>query len=94
MIDFYVAQAQAAQRTALLDKLTKDFDAIYQDFREALPGTRRALLAWRAHFWHARTLQELGRTREALDVYEEVVACNTKDIEDVAGATVAPKGKI
>ncbi len=93
MIDFYVAQAQAAQRTALLTKLVKDFDAIYQDFRDALPGTRRALLAWRAHFWHARTLQELGRTRDALDVYEEVVACNTKDIEDVAGATVAPKAK-
>ena len=58
MVDFYLAQTledgAAAHRRA--DKSVKEFDAIYQDFREAFLG-------WRAHFWHGRILQELGKTQ-------------------------------
>ena len=39
MVDFYLAQTQeeGPQRTDALTKSIKEFDAIYQDFREALP---------------------------------------------------------
>ncbi|MGO9113503.1 MAG: hypothetical protein ACLP9L_30090 [Thermoguttaceae bacterium] len=78
MVDFYLAQSQedGPQRTAALTKLIKDFDAIYQDYREAFLG-------WKAHFFHGRILQELGQISEAKDIYEEVAACDEHNIEDL-----------
>src|SRR5208337_3779951 len=78
MVDFYLAQTQeeGSQRTDALTKSIKDFDAIYQDFQEVFLG-------WRAHFWHARILQELGKTGDAKDIYEEVVARDERNIPEV-----------
>jgi len=82
MIDFYLAQTQedSSQRTAALTKSIKDFDSIYQEFREASQDQRRAFLGCRAHFWHARILQELGQASEAKAIFEEVTPYDT--VED------------
>ncbi|MEI8375580.1 MAG: hypothetical protein WCJ35_22390 [Planctomycetota bacterium] len=82
MIDFYLAQTQeeGSQRTAALTKSTKDFDSIYQEFREASQDQRRAFLGCRAHFWHARILQELGQASEAKAIFDEVTSYDT--VED------------
>jgi tetratricopeptide (TPR) repeat protein len=96
MIDFYMAQTQGdgPQRTAALSKLVKDFDGVYQDFREAIQDPHKAFLSWRAHFWHARILLELGKTREALDVFEEVTACDPRNIDEVTvGGAPASRGR-
>ena len=37
----------------------------------------------RAHFCHGRILQELGQTSDAKAIYEEVAACDERNIEDV-----------
>ncbi len=78
MVDFYLAQTleDGPQRTEVLTKSIKEFDAIYQDYREAFLG-------WKAHFFHGRILQELGQTGDAKDIYEEVAACDERNIEDV-----------
>ena len=54
MVDFYLAQTQEAgpQRVAALTKSIKDFDAIYQNYREVFLG-------WR-HTSGTRILQELA----------------------------------
>jgi tetratricopeptide (TPR) repeat protein len=78
MIDFYLADTQeaGAERTTALTKCIKEFDKIFQDFRESFLGMR-------SHFWHARTLQELGKVDEAKDIYEEVLAYDEHNIQGV-----------
>lgn len=88
MVDFYLAQTQeaGAQRTAALTKCIKEFDSIYQDYKELFLG-------WRAHFWHGRILQELGETNDAKSIYEEVAACDERNIADVGETTLASRTK-
>jgi tetratricopeptide (TPR) repeat protein len=84
MVDFYLAQTleDSSQRTAALTKSTKDFDAIYQAYREAYDDPGKAFLACRAHFFHARILQELGQYNESRAVFEEVLAFDRTDVEE------------
>jgi hypothetical protein len=91
MIDFYLAytQEEGSERTAALTKCAKEFDSIYQDFRDLFLG-------WKAHFWHGRIMQVLGQTEEARDIFEEVAAHDAKNIEDTgdqgrAGTRAKPK---
>jgi tetratricopeptide (TPR) repeat protein len=88
MVDFYLAQTREAtpQRTEELNKLIKVFDAIYQEYREAFLG-------WRAHFWHGRILQELGQLSDAKAIYEEVAACDERNIEELGESKVAVRAK-
>ena len=96
MVDFYMAYTQeGAERTAALTKSIKDFDGIYQDYREAV-FEREAFVGWRSHFWHARILQELGQTSDAKLIFEEVVSCDPGNIPEVdedkqPGRVRAPK---
>ena len=78
MVDFYLAQTveDGPQRTELLTKSIKEFDAIYQEYRETFVG-------WKAHFFHGRILQELGQISDAKYIYEEVAACDERNYEDV-----------
>ena len=80
MVDFYMAQTQeaGAERTAALQNSIKEFDAIFQDYRDAFPG-------WKAHFFNGRILQELGQFQDAKDIYEEVLACDPANISDLTG---------
>ncbi len=82
MVDFYLAQTQedSSARTAALEKWLKEFDTIYQDFREAFLGCR-------AHFWHGRILQELGKLSDAKAIYEEVAAHDERNIEEAGDNT-------
>jgi len=77
MVEFYLAQTreEGSQRSDALTKSINDFDAIYHDFQEVFLG-------WRAHFWHARILQELGKIVDAKDIYEEVVARDERNIDE------------
>ncbi len=81
MIDFYLAQSMKisnpAERTGRLGNLAKEFDDIFQKFRES-----DSLLEKRAHFWTGRVLQEQGKLKEAKDVYEEVSAADPANIQD------------
>ena len=38
-------------------------------------------MGWRAHFLHGRILQELGQTSDAKAIYEEVAACDARNID-------------
>jgi hypothetical protein len=78
MIDFYLAYTEEAssQRGAALTKCAKEFDDIFQDFRDVFLGSR-------AHFWQGRTILELGQFQEARDILEEVAARDPRNIEDV-----------
>jgi len=89
MVDFYLAQTQAegSPRTEALTKSIADFDAIYHDFQDAFLG-------WRAHFWHARILQELGKTEDAKDIYEEVAVHDERNIEEVDDSKQAVRTRI
>ena len=84
MVDFYLAQTQeeGARRTEALNKSIKDFDGIYQDFREK-QNIGEAFIGWKAHFFHGRILQELGNFKDAKDIYEEVVSCDERNIEEM-----------
>ena len=77
MVDFYLAQSQeeGPQRSAALTRSIKEFDSIHQDYRENFVG-------WKAHFFHGRILQELGRTGDAKDIYEEVAAFDVRNIDE------------
>ena len=60
--------------------MAKEFDTIYQDFREAFLGCR-------AHFWHGRILQVLGKLSDAKAIYEEVTAHDERNIEEAGDNT-------
>jgi hypothetical protein len=94
MVDFYLAQtlATATERAAELTRLIKVFDGIYQTYREAQTA-REAFLGWRAHFWNGRIFQELGQFADARAIYEEVAACDERNIEEVGDNRVAVRAR-
>ena len=71
MADFQIAKtylaATSAERKATLTKAAAGFDEIYQHYRNYQAGLY-------AHFWHGKTLLELGDLATALDVLDEVLA--------------------
>ncbi len=95
MVDFYLAQTlgTGSDRTAALTRCIKEFDAIYQDFREASEDARKTFLGCRAHFWNGRIVQELGQTSDAKAIYEEVAAYDPRNIADVNETAVAAQKK-
>lgn len=73
LVYFHIAQTyediDEEKRADLLKKAAFRFDQIYQDLRNT---TSQACLF--AHLWHARTLDELGDSTTAQEIYEEVLA--------------------
>ena len=94
MVDFYLAFTlpPGGERTAALTKCIKEFDAIYQAFRETqIVG--KAFVGWRAHFWHGRICQELGQLSDAKAIYEEVAAHDERNISDINETKLATQAK-
>ena len=61
MVDFYLAYTlEGAERTAALTKSIKEFDAIYQDYREAV-YEREAFIGWRATSGTGGSFRNWGR---------------------------------
>ncbi|HVX10184.1 MAG TPA: tetratricopeptide repeat protein [Pirellulales bacterium] len=78
MVDYQIAKTyltpMSAERKAALLAATKGFDDIYQHYRTYQAGLY-------SHFWHGKTLVELGDLETALDVLDEVLA-NAPDPQD------------
>jgi tetratricopeptide (TPR) repeat protein len=76
-LDFHLAQTYASpddpDRVAALEQAAKNFDALYQLYRDFELGVK-------AHFWYARTLEEQGDAETALDVYDEVLAGDSEKV--------------
>ena len=71
LVDYYVAQTYSdphdEARKSVLQKAAATFDAIFQTNR--LSG-----IGLLSHMWHGKTVEELGDTETALDIYDEVLA--------------------
>ncbi len=73
LVYYYVGQTYEGSdedlRAQMLRKAAARFDGIYQELRHT--ASQGCLFA---HLWQARTLQELGQTQDALDIYDELLA--------------------
>jgi hypothetical protein len=78
LCDYLLAQTyddpKDPERVKLLKQAGRGFDAIFQEYR----GRQISLLA---HMWHGKTLEELGDTAAALDVYDEVLVVSPEGTE-------------
>ncbi|GEM_PF-3508585 len=75
MVDFEYAHTfpeGTAERRAKLEEAEKKFERIYQLYRTVLAGLH-------ARMWMARCLDELGETRKALGLYEELLRHDPAD---------------
>lgn len=68
------ADPKAASRIDLLRKATKSFDEIFQEYR----GQR---IAYLAHMWHGKTLEDLGDKQTAMDIYDEVLVASPEGVD-------------
>jgi len=70
LVDYLLAQTYSdpkdKARIDLLKKAAKGFDSIFQEYRL----TRVAFLA---HMWHGKTIEEQGDALTAMDIYDEVL---------------------
>ena len=77
LTDYYTAQTyldpKDATRAAALKSAINGFDAIYQTNRVD-EANRVNPIGLFAHMWHGKATEELGDLREALDIYDEVLA--------------------
>jgi tetratricopeptide (TPR) repeat protein len=71
MVDYQIAKTYLAEtspdRKEALAQAARGFDEIYQHYRTFQAGLY-------AHFWHGKTLVEMGDLETALDVFDEVLA--------------------
>ena len=95
LVKYYDAQtyldAKSEEHRKALERAAKAFDDVFQQDRSSMVGLTDAGL--KAHLWHGRTAQELGKMQLALDIYDEVLAGapdpNDKKVSDGSEAFFA-----
>jgi hypothetical protein len=71
LVSYHLGQAfenaKDPDRVKALKAAEKQFDEIYQEYRDNINN-----VCLYAHLWHGRTLDDLGKYREAMDVFDEI----------------------
>jgi tetratricopeptide (TPR) repeat protein len=90
MIKYHLAQSylpKSKEQTGLLNEAKSDLDKIYQTNRTVPNSSGRFVVALLSLLWEGKISQELGNSTDALDIYEEVLACapDSKTVAKNAG---------